>query len=171
MWYYYYTPNLFFVNAFSLFQQKNLSRRTGFLCAGEQSVDLLLDLGSLTDAVTQVVQLGAAHLTNTDDLDAGHVGGVQGEGLLHAATVGNTADGEGLGDAAAVLSDNGTLEDLDSLAVALFDLVLDTNGVTDLEGGDSLLQLLIGKSLNQIHDYLASLKSGVFMQSDAADHP
>ena len=134
-------------------------------------VDLLLNLGSLTNAVTQVVQLSAAHLTNADNLDTGYVGGVQGEGLLHATTVGNTADGEGLRDAAAVLGDNGTLEDLDSLAVALFDLVLDTNGVTDLEGGDSLLQLLIGKSLNQIHDYLASLKSGVFMQSDAADHP
>ena len=132
-------------------QIKNLSRRTGFLFAEEQSVDLLLDLGSLTDAVTQVVQLGAAHLTNTDDLDAGHVGGVQGEGLLHAATVGNTADGEGLGDAAAVLGDDSALKDLNSFSVSFLDPVLDTHRVTNAEGRNLSLELLICKSLDQIH--------------------
>ena len=133
--------------------------------------DSFLNLGSLTNAVAQVVQLGAANLTVTDDLDLLDGRSVDGEHLLDADAVGQTTNGEGLLDTAVLLGDNGTLEDLDSLAVALFDLVLDTNGVTDLEGGDRLLQLLIGKSLNQIHDYLASLKSGVFMQSDAADHP
>ena len=39
-------------------------------------VDLLLDLGSLTNAVAQVVELRTAHLTDAHDLNAGDVGGV-----------------------------------------------------------------------------------------------
>ena len=45
------------------------------------------------------------------------------EGLLDADAVGNASDGEGLGDAAAVLGDDSALEELNSLAGTLFDLV------------------------------------------------
>lgn len=70
---------------------------------GGYSLQLLLDLGSLTNAVTQVVQLGAAHEAVADHFDGGDGGGVHGEHLFHAHAVGDTTDGEGLLNAAVLL--------------------------------------------------------------------
>ena len=112
---------------------------------------LLLDLGILTDLVTQVVQLSASDLTVADDVDLNNVGRVDREDLLHTAAVGDTSDGEGLGDAAAVLGDNGTLKHLNSLTRTLNDLVVDADGVTDVDLGHLGLKLLVYKSFDQIH--------------------
>ena len=80
-----------------------------------------------------------------------NVGGMDGEGLLYTNTVGNTSYGKGLGNSAAVLSDNGTLEHLDSFAVAFFDFVVNTDCVSDVDDRGLCLKLLICKSLKQIH--------------------
>ena len=131
---------------------------------------LVLNLGILTDLVTQVVQLSASYLTVTNDVDLNNVRGVDGEYLLHAAAVRNTSDGKGLGDAAAVLGDNGTFEHLDSLTGTLNDLVVDTNGVTDVNFGHLSLQLLVCKSFDQIHRKALLVLSGCSCEH-AADHP
>ena len=140
------------------------------LCSAQVRSDLFLNLGSLTHAVTQVVELRAANLTDAGDFNLCYVGRVNGEGLLHAYTVGNTSYGKGLGDTAAVLSDHSTLEKLNSFFGALHDLVVDTDGVTDADNRHLCLQLLVCKSLNQVH-FMASFKIRMFMQSFAADHP
>ena len=72
--------------------------------------ELLLDLGALADSVAQVVELCASYLTDSYDLDLIDVGRMYRESLLYADAVGYTSDGEGFGDSAAVLSDDGSLE-------------------------------------------------------------
>jgi hypothetical protein len=50
-----------------------------------------------------------------------------------------TSYSEDFGNSAAVLSADGTLEKLNSFSCALFDSVVNTNGITDVEGGYSFL--------------------------------
>ena len=81
---------------------------------------------------------------------------MEGEHLLHADAVGDAADGEGLVDAAVLLGDDGTLKDLDTLAVAFLDLQVHTDGVADGDGRSFLLgHILLDKALHEIHfDFL-----------------
>ena len=112
----------------------------------------LLDLGSLAHTVTQIVQLCTTNLALTDGLDHCNVGSVQGENLLAANTVGDTANGDALSDAAVLLSNDGALEDLDTLTSAFLDLHVDADGIADFHSGD-FLELLFAQCLNQIHGY------------------
>ena len=121
-----------------------------FICK-DRLVDLFLNLGCLTNAVTEVVQLCTSYLTNADNVNLFNIGRMDGEGLLYAYAIRNASYSKGLGDAAAVLCDHGAFEHLDSLTVTLFDSVVNTDGVTDADDGQSLLQLLVCKSLNQVH--------------------
>ena len=57
---------------------------------------------------------------------------MNGEGLFNAYAVRNTSNCEGLGDSAAVLCDNGSLEELNSLSCTLDDFVVNANCVTAL---------------------------------------
>ena len=74
-----------------------------------------------------------------------------GEGFFHAGTVGNTSYGKGFGYSAAVLRDYSALEELNSLARTLFDLVINLNGITDVYNGYIFLLLLVCQSLDKIH--------------------
>ena len=113
--------------------------------------DLLLNLGSLTNSVTQIVELCASYFTNADHVYLFNVRGVDREGLLYANAVRNTSYSEGFGNSAAMLCNNGAFEHLDSLSVTLFDTVVHANGVTDADYGQFRFHLLVCKSLNQIH--------------------
>ncbi len=132
------------------------------LFSGCKALDLLFDLGCLTNSATEIVELCASNLTVTDGLNLNHVGGVDRESLFHATTVRNTSYGECLGDAAAVLCNDGAFEKLNSFAVAFLDSVVNTNCVTDVDGRNCLLELLICKNLNEIH-FRALLYLGTFV--------
>ena len=119
--------------------------------AEESGLNLLLNLSRLSNSVTKIVELSATNLRLAEYYNLVNVGRMKGEGLLNAYAVGNSSYGEGLRDSAAVLSDNGTLEELNSLAASLFDSVVNTNGITDVYRGNILLKLLVCKSLNHIH--------------------
>ena len=54
---------------------------------------------------------------------------MNGEHLLHADTVGQAADGDGLLDTAVLLGDDSALEDLDTLTGAFLDLHVYADGV------------------------------------------
>ena len=54
-------------------------------------------------------------------------------GLLYADAVGVLTNGEGLSCAAVLSLDYGTLENLDSLAVTLFDLVVYSYSITNMK--------------------------------------
>ena len=59
------------------------------------ALNLFLDLGSLAETVTQVVELRSADFAVTNGLHVDHVGRVNRENLLAADTVGDTANGDG----------------------------------------------------------------------------
>ena len=73
------------------------------------------------------------------------------ESFFDAATVCDTANGKGLGDSTAVTCDNCTFVHLDSLSASLFDSVVNTNGITNIEAGSAFLKLLVCKSLDLSH--------------------
>src|SRR5688572_27070381 len=108
--------------------------------AGASALALFLDLGGLTDAVTQVVELGAAHVATDDALDLGDGGGMERERALDTHAVAHLADLEGLAHARAGPADDDALEDLDALLLALHDAHVHLERVAGRELGDVAAQ-------------------------------
>ena len=125
------------------------------------SLDLLFNLGSLAHSVTQIVELCTSDHTGTNDVDLNDVGRMDGEGLLNTNRVRNASYSEGLGDSAAVLSDDNALEKLDSLTCSLFNAVVNTNGITNINNGKFRLKMLLGNSCNEIHYLIPPYRSDV----------
>ena len=73
------------------------------------------------------------------------------ETLLHAHAVGQATDGDGFLDAAVLLSNDGALEDLDTLTGAFLDLDMYLDGIANIDLGLFSLQLLLVESLDKIH--------------------
>ena len=112
--------------------------------------DAFLNAGCLTNSIAEIVELSTSDLTDSGNNYLLNVRRVNREGLLNANTVCNAANGEGLGNTAAVLGDNGTFEDLGTGALALNYTAINLNVVTDVELGNVCLELLIRKSLDNI---------------------
>ena len=119
--------------------------------AEETELNLLLNLSRLSNSVAKIVELSATNLRLAEYYDLVNVGGMQGEGLLNAYAVGNSSYGEGLRDSAAVLSDNGTLEELNSLLLSLGDTNVNLYAVTDAKLRNLSFKLLTCKSSYLIH--------------------
>ena len=83
---------------------------------------LLLNLGGLAGQITQIIELRTTDFAATEHRNLIKTRGMQREGTLHANAVGNTAEGEGLTDAAVALRDADALEGLQALAIALNNL-------------------------------------------------
>lgn len=115
------------------------------------ALDKLLDLRALADSVAQIEELGASDLTASDDLNVFNSGRVNGEGLFNTATVCDVTNCEGLGNTAAVLGNNSTLENLNSLSCTLFDFVVNLNGITYVKFGHLSFKLFARKSSEFIH--------------------
>ncbi len=115
------------------------------------ALDKFLDLSSLTNSVTQIVELASTNLTGTNDLYARYVGRMDGEYSFNANTEGYASYSEGLGNSAALLSDNCSFENLDSFLGAFLDLNGYANGITDVKSEGILSQLLLCKSINFVH--------------------
>ena len=103
------------------------------------SLDLFLNLCCLTNAVANVVELSTSNLTGANYLNLLNVGRMYRERLLDTATVSYASDSKRLGNSAAVLSDDSTLEDLYSFSCSLFDLVVNLNGITDVKSRNVFL--------------------------------
>ena len=123
--------------------------------------DLFLDFGSLADSAAQIVELCASDFTDTDDLDLFHVRGMDREGLFRADAVGNTPYGEGFGNAAVLLRDNGTFEDLGPDSGSFNYSLLYLYGSADVELRNLLFQLLFCKSFKHIQSVLPPYFFGV----------
>lgn len=122
--------------------------------------NFFFDFGSFSDSAAQIVKFCASDFTGTHDVNFDYVRRVNRESFFHADTVRQSSDGKGLGDSAAVLRDYRTLEKLYSFLFALFNTVVNANGVTDVEYRYGLLQLLICQNLNEIH-FLALLTTDI----------
>lgn len=112
---------------------------------------LLLNLSCLTNSTSEVVELSAANLTYAIYFNLLNIRRMDRESLLNAYAVGNSSNREGLGDSAAVLSDNGTVEHLCSGLLSLSDADVNLYAITDVELRNLSLKLLIYKSLDLFH--------------------
>ena len=117
------------------------------------SDDLFLDLSSLADSSADIVELAAANLTASYELNLLNNGRVYGENSFDSAAVSYTSYGKGLVDSAVLLSDNSTLEDLDSVLVAFLDLNVNLNGVTDVYNRSVLLEAAVADKFKCVHEY------------------
>ena len=85
--------------------KKSMAETPCFFVLKESVLQLLADLGSLTDAAAQVIELSAADITAAHGLDLLDEGRMDGEHFLDADAVGETTNGEGLLKTAVLLRD------------------------------------------------------------------
>ena len=98
-------------------------------------LNLGLNLSSLTNSVAEVVQLSSANLTVSNELYLLNCRRMQREYSLNTAAVSYTSNGESLVDSAVLLSDNSTLEHVDTVLLAVLDLYVKLYEVADLDRG------------------------------------
>ena len=60
--------------------------------------DKFLNLRSLTNSITEIVELSSSNLTNSNNLNLSNVGRVKGECLFNADTVSHLSNGECFSD-------------------------------------------------------------------------
>ena len=118
------------------------------------SLQALLDLCLLTNAITQVVELGSANLTSADSGNGDDGRRMYGKYLLAADTVGNTANGNGLVDTAVLLGNDGAFESLGTLTVAFLNENLNADSVADVHDGQLFLHVLLAENFNEIHNLI-----------------
>jgi len=121
-------------------------------------VALFLDLGRLTDAITQVVELGTTNVASSHDLDLVDGGAVLREGSLDTDAEAELANLEGLASASATNGDDNTLEHLHTLAATFDDLHVDLDGVAGSEIGDVITLLRCFNDVDQISHGCSSEK-------------
>ena len=100
-----------------------------------ETATLIAKTTALTDPVAQEVELRASCVTATDDLDLGDAFRVQREDTLDTFVGHDTTHSDHAVDAAAALSDQHTLENLDPLLLAFDDPYVHVDRVTDAEDG------------------------------------
>jgi len=88
------------------------------------------------------VQLGAADLATVGDFDLRDTRSVQRENTLNTFAVGNLAHGERGVHAGTTTSHHDASENLDALFATFNNAAMNLHGVSDIEIGDVLLQLL-----------------------------
>ena len=90
-------------------------------------------------------------------LDLLNLGRMNREGTLDTHGEVDLADREGLAAGVAVTADDVALEHLDTLAVTLFDAVVNLDGVADVERSD-FLDLLLFDCADDVHVSFPSMK-------------
>ena len=120
------------------------------LCSDSFLSNLFLDLCSLTNSVTQVVQLCSANLTLTDNLYTVNDRRVQREYTLDTAAMCNTANSKGFADTAVLLCDYGAFEYLDTALVAFLDSYVYLYSITYCKCRYFLLQACVADCLQCI---------------------
>src|SRR5215218_5341968 len=110
---------------------------------GERLRPALLDAGGAPGQAAQVVELGAADLTEPHDLDLVEARAIDQERALDANAIRrDAADGEVLVDPPGAAADDHALERLNALAAPLDDLDQRPDGIARPENGDVRPQLL-----------------------------
>lgn len=108
----------------------------------ESPVEPLLNPGSFTNPIPEVVELGPTDFTPTQYLNTGNPGGMEQKDSLYTDALENFTDGDGLTDAAVALGNDGTLVGLNPFFAAFNNLDPNLNGVTDMDGGQVCFEKL-----------------------------
>lgn len=110
--------------------EEERARNLFLLVLSSNHLTLLLNAGSLTGEVTEIVKFSATYLTTLVHLDAVDVGRLDREDTLYAYSTRHLTNGETLLVAmAADLDDHATIQ-LNTLLVTLDNFVSDSDGVT-----------------------------------------
>src|SRR5690554_6358013 len=128
----------------------NANRRRGDSLTQSVSGKLFLDTGGLTATLTQVVQLGLAHVTATLHFDRVDQRAVSLEGTLNANTMRNFTYGESGVEATVTLANDYTVKSLQTLAGTLTHLDLYDNGIARGKFRYRLAHLLGFKRLDHL---------------------
>lgn len=114
-----------------------------------------LDTGTLTAALTQVVQFGAAYLTRLVQHDRIDVGRQDREQTLHTNTIRDLTHCERCSCTISLLFDNISTETLDTLFTTFYNLVVNGNIVTSFESRMGLFscQLIVNKLNCCVHNF------------------
>jgi hypothetical protein len=105
---------------------------------------------TLTNTLTEVVELGATHFAAAGDFNLSNTWCVKWEYALNAFARRDLANGVGCVDAASFFADAKTGEDLDTLFSALNNTCVDFQAVTDVEICD-VFDLLLFDFIDDIH--------------------
>src|SRR6478735_2764372 len=117
----------------------------------------LSNTSSAAGQSTEVVELGAANLTETSNLDLVDARRVDQEGALDAdAMRGDAANREVFIHAAGTAANNDAFKNLDALAVPFDDLRMHANGVSGAEGRHLRLELLFFDVPNHLSNHAPS---------------
>ena len=109
------------------------ANKTPVLLLVQKSDNLFLNLRTFSDTVTQIIKLSAAYLTAANGFHLFNMWRMNRKSFLYAYTVRNAANGKCLADSAALFCDNGAFKNLNSFAVSLFNLVMNLDGVSDID--------------------------------------
>src|SRR5690625_791920 len=117
------------------------------------SLALLANAGGLAAQVTQVVELGPAHIATGDDFDLLNSRRVHGEGALNTNAESDLAHGKGLTHTRTLTGQNHALEDLNTSAFPLRNLHVHLYGVTGTEFGNVIPEGSCVDRIELVHDY------------------
>ena len=93
----------------------------------------LAKLAGFTDSMSEIVELGAAHLAAALGFDTDHIGRMQHEDALNALLSNDTTHGEVLAQAATSASNDHAVKDLKPILVAFYDSGMDIHRVADTD--------------------------------------
>jgi hypothetical protein len=113
---------------------------------------LLFDPGLLASQGSQVIQLAAADLSESGDLNLVHLGGVYGKNPFHAHTGCDLPDSDGRPESRPVASDDDPLEDLDPFLLTLNDPVVDFHSGSDRGVGNIPLHVFLFVHFYNVHE-------------------
>ena len=113
----------------------------------KKSVKLALNLSGLTNSVAQIVKLSPANLAHSHNFYLLYGRSVERENSFNAAAVRNSAYGEGFGDTAVLLGDNGAFVSLNTSFVSFGDSYMYPYGVANLKLGCVLLDTVLCNKL------------------------
>jgi hypothetical protein len=108
----------------------------------QKSVGALDEEGALADPLAEIVQLGTANLAFVGDFDFRNPGGVEGENPLDAFAIRNFAHRESGIHAGTTASQYDPSKNLDAFFAAFNNAAVHLHGVSDIELGNVLFQLL-----------------------------
>ena len=109
------------------------------------------NLGCLATQIAQVVQLRAANITSTGNLDLLDDRSVQWKRALNANTIGDLANSKGLTDARSGSGDDDSLEHLNTGLVSFNDLDINLEIVTGSEFRDVIAERTLIDHVEGLH--------------------
>ena len=123
------------------------------------SCPLGTDLGRLSGALTQIINLALTHPADGGDFELADPRAVHGKDPLYADPVRGLANGEGLSVATATATQTNPFKHLNTLFLTLFDQEVNLERITRSKMGQIVFELAAANFIEHIHIELRALGS------------